>query len=82
VIYIEAEFFGGVGSQAAVGWEGGVLGFGPRRTQTPTEDRAGYAVVDDLADLAINAALRWIGVTRTRMRDEFDTVGVGRCAIP
>ncbi len=82
VIYIEAEFFGGVGSQAAVGWQGGVVGFGPLRTQTPTEDREGYAVVGESDDMAINAALRWLGVTRTELRDEFDTVGLGRRAIP
>lgn len=79
VIYIEAEFFGGTGSQAAVGWQGGVLGFGPRRTQTPMEDREGYAVVTDQDDMAINAALRWLGITRTKTRDQFDTVGIGRC---
>jgi hypothetical protein len=81
VIYIEAEFFGGTGSQAAVGWQGGVLSFGPRRTQMPMEDREGYAVVADQDDMAINAALRWLGITRTQTRDEFDTVGIGRCAI-
>src|SRR4051794_16059797 len=37
VIYIEAECFGGTGSQAAVGWQRGVVRFRPRRTQTPTE---------------------------------------------
>ena len=82
VIYIEAEFFGGTGSQAAVGWQGGVLSFGPRRTQMPMEDREGYAVVADQDDMAINAALRWLGIMRTQTRDEFDTVGIGRCAIP
>jgi hypothetical protein len=82
VIYIEAEFFGGTGNQAAVGWQGGVLSFGPRRTQMPMEDREGYAVVGDQDDMAINAALRWLGIRRTQMRDEFDTVGIGRCAIP
>jgi hypothetical protein len=81
VIYVEAEFFGGTGNQAAIGWQGGILGFGPRRTQMPMEDRAGYAVVADQADMAINAALRWLGITRTQTRDEFDVVGIGRCAM-
>ena len=47
----------------------------------PMEDREGYAVVADQDDMAINAALRWLGITRTQTRDEFDTVGIGRCAI-
>jgi hypothetical protein len=81
VIYIEAEFFGGTGSQAAVGWQGGVVRFGPRRTQTPTEDREGYTVVLDPYKMAINVALRWLGVTRSERPDEFDTVGIGRCSI-
>jgi hypothetical protein len=81
VIYIEAEFFAGTGNQAAVGWQGGVVRFGPRRTQMPMEDREGYAVVADQDDMAINAALRWLGITRTQARDEFDTVGIGRCAM-
>ena len=79
VIYIEAEFFAGQGSQAAVGWNSGVLSFGPRRTQMPMEDREGYTVVADQDDMAINEALRWIGIRRTPMQDEFDTVGIGRC---
>ena len=82
VIYIEAEFFGGTGNQAAVGWQGGVLGFGPRRTQMPMKDRAGYAVVADQDDMAINAALRWLGIRRTQTRDEFDTVGIGALRNP
>jgi hypothetical protein len=55
VVYIEAEFFGGKGNQAAVGWQGGVLSFGPRRTQMPMEDREGYTVVTDQDEMAINA---------------------------
>ena len=81
VIYIEAEFFAGQGNQAAVGWHGGVLEFGPRRTQMPMEDREGYTVVADQDDMAINSALRWLGVARSETRDEFDVVGIGRCAI-
>jgi hypothetical protein len=81
VVYIEAEFFGGTGNQAAIGWEGGVLSFGPLRTQMPMGDREGYTVVADQDEMAINVALRWLGVTRSELRDEFDTVGIGRCSI-
>jgi hypothetical protein len=29
IVFIEAEFFGGLGSQAAIGWQAGQLAFGP-----------------------------------------------------
>ena len=77
-VYVEAEFFGGTGSQAAIGFEDGVARFGPVRTQTPSEDREGFAVVDGLDEMAINVVLRWLGVARTGTRDEFDSVGIAR----
>lgn len=79
IAYIEAEFFGGTGSQAAVGFESGVARFGPLRTQMPLEDREGFAVVRDQDEMAINAVLRWLGVHRTELRDEFDIAEINRC---
>jgi hypothetical protein len=76
--YVEAEFFAGTGNQAAVGLEGGMVRFGPLRTQMPTEDREGFEVVQEQDVMAINLALRWLGVVRSDLRDEFDTVGLGR----
>jgi hypothetical protein len=61
VVFVEAEFFGGVGTQASVGWEHGEVAFGPRLT-----DGAG----------AINDALRWLGVSAAGAHDEFDALGL------
>jgi hypothetical protein len=77
--YVEIEFFGGVGSQTAVGWEDGNEAFGPLRTQTPGEDRdgGGFSTVPK-ADMAVNAVLRWLGIQADSGRDEFDTVGLSQ----
>jgi hypothetical protein len=79
VIYVAADFFGGVGQQAACGWSGGRLELGPlhshhdhvphparglfRRPRTPTG--------------AIDAALAWLGVQRPRRTDRFEAIGLG-----
>jgi hypothetical protein len=77
VVYIEAEFFGGVGSQAAMGWDRGKPDFGPLRTQTEGEDRAGFESTS-AEHMAINAALRWLGVAAAPLKDEFATIGLDR----
>ena len=77
VAYVEAEFFGGQGSQAAIGWEDGLVAFGPRLTQTPGEDRDGFEPVEAGDDMAISEALLWLGVEPDPGRDAFDTLGLG-----
>jgi hypothetical protein len=62
VAYIETEYFGGVGAQAAAVWDGGKIIFGPRQA--------------DIGP--INDALRVLGITRTQTQDEFDVAGLGR----
>jgi hypothetical protein len=62
VAYIETEYFGGVGAQAAAVWEGGKMILGPRQA--------------DIGP--INDALKLLGVTRTQTQDEFDVAGLGR----
>jgi hypothetical protein len=70
VAYVEADFFGGIGSQSAAVWGGGQLAFGPLHTAVgepfPVEGSP------------IAQALRRMGVGRGRHRDEFDAVGLGR----
>lgn len=61
--YIEAEFFGGMGTQWGIAWAGGTVVAGP------------YS--EDLD--AINKVLCLLGVKTTGNADEFDTVGLGRC---
>jgi hypothetical protein len=62
VAYVETEYFGGEGTQAATVWDRGATIFGP------AEAEAG----------PINQALRRLGVERTAGEDEFDKVGLGR----
>jgi hypothetical protein len=72
--YIETDYFGGDGGQAAIGWRGGQVvagpwqttdGLGPERTRTP------------LLEGAINRVVRVLGVCRGETRDEFDALGLG-----
>jgi hypothetical protein len=62
VAYVEAEFFGGVGSQQAALWDGGRLTLGPLAA-----DGSG----------PIAQVLTRLGVSREGHHDEFDTVGLG-----
>ncbi|MFC7613506.1 hypothetical protein ACFQV2_07705 [Actinokineospora soli] len=64
VAYVEAEYFGGHGSQAAQVWDGGEAVLGPD--------------VDPSAGTPISQALRRLGVARGPDGDEFDAVGLGR----
>lgn len=71
--YVQTEYFGGLGFQSAVVWDGGKVVFGP----VPTGNEEGK-VVAPLLDGAINRALRILGVSRGRSIDEFDALGLGR----
>jgi hypothetical protein len=62
VAYVETDYFGGEGKQAAVLWERGPIAYGPARgTLGP-----------------INDVLRRLGVERGGHTDEFDAAGLGR----
>ena len=63
VAYVEAEYFGGVGYQAAIVFDRGDVAQGPVRSS-----RIG----------PINSALRLLGVRAELGKDEFDTVRLGR----
>ena len=71
---LEAEMFGGVGTQATVVWLNGEVWLGPATTQFgwPPPDRA------TSPHWAFNQALRQLGVTRGAAFDEFDAAGLGR----
>jgi hypothetical protein len=60
--YVEAEYFGGTGLQAAVGFQEGAIALGPMQADVGP----------------INTALNFLGVVRTAQMDEFDTVDLGR----
>jgi hypothetical protein len=78
VVYVEAEFFGGTGAQAAVGWEGGVVAYGPIRTQSPGEGYDGFDEVVEGDDWAVNRALGWLGVRPRGGSDAFAAIGLDR----
>jgi len=62
VAYVEAEYFGGTGTQVAAVWDGGRLIWGPEHGQLSP----------------INHALRLLGVRRTPTQDEFECAGLNR----
>jgi hypothetical protein len=76
IAYVETDYFGGRGSQAAMAWIGGRLALGPIRTSDLQDGRV--HATTPLLDRAINQALRLIGVKRGREQDEFDALGLGR----
>lgn len=70
VAYVEADFFGGVGTQSAQVWDRGKVVLGPLRVAEEEPDPA--------AGSPISQALRQLGVARGNHFDEFDAVGLGR----
>lgn len=77
VLYVETEYFGGVGTQAAMVWMNREVVFGPLVTKNFDEGLQG-GLVTSLSEGAINQALRSIGVTRDEHVDEFDALGLGQ----
>ncbi|TDB91613.1 hypothetical protein E1264_01290 [Actinomadura sp. KC216] len=70
VAYVEAEYFGGTGSQVAQVWDGGGIVLGPVRVDEGERwSEAGSP---------ISQALRRLGAGRGEHFDEFDAVGLGR----
>ncbi|WP_431933453.1 hypothetical protein [Nonomuraea jabiensis] len=70
IAYVEADFWGGNGSQAAALWENGRQSWGPEYASIP--------VGPPHEDWPINAVLARLGVVRTGALDLFDTVGFGQ----
>jgi hypothetical protein len=70
IAYVEADYFGGIGSQCAAVWDGGVLVFGPLHLPVGRPVNA--------SGTPISQALRRLGVTCHGRDDEFDAVGLGR----
>jgi hypothetical protein len=68
--YVEADYFGGVGSQSAQVWDGGKVVLGPLLLAEEQPFPAGGT--------PISQALRRLGVGKGKHYDEFDAVGLGR----
>lgn len=62
VAYVETEYFGGIGDQAALVWEGGEVVYGPERAEMGP----------------INEALSRLGAERGGHLDLFEAVGLRR----
>ncbi len=76
VAYVEAEFFGGMGAHCAVVFNNGEIVFAPSLTRW---GQAGTPLnVKSSSDMAINKALRLLGVTGSGKSDEFDALGLGQ----
>ena len=79
VFYVHAEFHGGTGFQAAIGWEHGQRSGDPIFTKNhPAEAEDWYQIVNRDAPMAISTALRQLGIEADASRDEFAAVGLGR----
>jgi hypothetical protein len=67
IAYVEAEYFGGVGYQSVVLWQGGHIALGPMLAwQLP------------LSEMPINRVLRTLGVAKGDALDEFEAAGLGK----
>jgi hypothetical protein len=66
--YVEAEYFGGVGSQRAVLWVAGELVLGPLHVDEGEPDPSGGSPVSQV--------LARLGIKRAGYRDEFEAVGL------
>jgi hypothetical protein len=73
IAYLEADFFGGVGGQAAVAWRAGQVRLGPY--VSGDAEPPPPLPVDQWA---FNRVLRELGADRGETSDEFDAVGLGR----
>lgn len=70
VAYVEADYFGGHGTQSAQVWDGGETVLGPVRLAAGEPAPAGGS--------PISQALRRLGAVRGEYFDEFEAVGLGR----
>jgi len=75
IAYIETDYFGGVGTQAAILWHRDGI-YGPFQTETKYEQNVVRVVPAD--QRAINRILRRLGAQRETAIDEFDALGLGR----
>lgn len=73
VAYVETDYFGGVGQQAAILWKDGSAIVGPLGTEIVKIDTAIRRVG---AELPVNTVLWRMGVEIGAARDEFEAIGL------
>jgi hypothetical protein len=78
VLYVHCEFWAGDGIHAAIAWSDGSVVFGPQFTRTPNEAAESPYELADRSSMAINAALRALGIRAKPPDDEFATIGLDR----
>jgi hypothetical protein len=78
VVYVHCEFWAGDGIHAAIAWCQGSVVFGPRFTRTLNEPAEPPYELADRPGMAINVALRALGVRAEPPDDEFATIGLDR----
>jgi len=76
VAFVEAAYESGAGEQVAILWQAHKIILGPTTTSWGHFGRTENKV--RLSDMAINCALRRMGVRTQVGKDEFDTIGLGR----
>jgi hypothetical protein len=76
IAYLEAEFFGGTGTHAAIVWNGGQVTLGPLHTEARWNARE--LISPPIRENAFNRALRHLDVIVGDAGDEFDALGLGR----
>ena len=70
VAYVETDYFGGTGDQAAVVFQDGRIVFGPEKGK--------FGAVREALPGPVSAALRRVGVERGEAYDEFAAAGLHR----
>ncbi|MEM1223990.1 MAG: hypothetical protein AAGH40_14665 [Verrucomicrobiota bacterium] len=75
IAYVETEYFGGTGSQAAVSWINSDIDFPATISETTWDDAT--QSFSHSAGRPINQALDCIGVEAADGLDEFDSIGLG-----
>lgn len=73
IAYLEADIFGGSGTQAMMAWRDGEVWLGPATTESrwPSDPASN-------PQWAFNQALRQLGVDRGEAFDEFDALNLGK----
>lgn len=75
--YIETDYFGGPGTQAAILFADGKPAQGPLKTEDAWDQENNAFVQTPEGERAINAVLKQLGVYRKGGLDEFDTIKLG-----
>jgi hypothetical protein len=76
VAYIETEYFGGIGGQAAIVYSGGRIGLAAT-SKSPRRGDISRSIRLEMRDYPINRALAYLGVEQTSPIDLFDSLGLG-----